>query len=43
MVRKSRKGIVGKALPTMCKRYRIGEGIDFIKEKLKMEGKIDED
>lgn len=43
MVRKSRKGIVGKALPTMSKRYRIGEGIDFIKEKLKMQEGIDED
>lgn len=34
MVRKSKKGIVGKALPTMSKRYRIGKGLDFVKERL---------
>lgn len=34
MVRKSKKGIVGKATPTTTHRYRIGPGIDFVQENL---------
>lgn len=35
MVRKNKKGILGKALPTMSKRYKIGPGIDLIDEKFR--------
>lgn len=34
MVRKSKKGIVGKATPTASHRYRIGPGIDFVRQNL---------
>jgi hypothetical protein len=34
MVRKSRKGVVGKALPTATARYDVGPGIDFKSENL---------
>lgn len=34
MVRKSKKGIVGKSTPTMHHRYRIGPGTDFVQENL---------
>ncbi|SEF55145.1 hypothetical protein SAMN05660865_00485 [Caloramator fervidus] len=35
MVRKSKKYIVGKELPTASKRYKIGPGIDLIDEKFR--------
>lgn len=34
MVRKSKKGIVGKALPTLSHRYKVGPGIDFVQDNL---------
>lgn len=34
MVRKSKKGIVGKALPTSSHRYKVGPGIDFVQNNL---------
>lgn len=34
MVRKSRKGIVGKPLPTAIDRYQVGPGIDFVDQHL---------
>lgn len=34
MVRKSKKGIVGKATPTTFHRYKVGPGIDFVQENL---------
>lgn len=34
MVRKSKKGIVGKAMPTTSHRYKVGPGIDFVQDKL---------
>lgn len=35
MTRKSKKGVVGKAIPTQHKRYEVGPGIDLIDENLK--------
>lgn len=34
MVRKSKKGIVGKSDPTSSHRYKVGPGIDFAKHNL---------
>ncbi|TDT61169.1 hypothetical protein [Fonticella tunisiensis] len=34
MTRKSHKGIVGKAMPTVSRRYKVGPGIDFVDENL---------
>lgn len=34
MVRKSKKGIVGKAMPTSSHRYKVGPGIDFVQDNL---------
>lgn len=34
MVRKSKKGIVGKAIPTSSHRYKVGPGIDFVQDNL---------
>lgn len=35
MTKKSKKGIVGKAIPTQHERYEVGPGIDLIDENLK--------
>lgn len=35
MTRKSKKGIVGKSVPTESKRYKIGPGIDFVDMNLR--------
>ena len=34
MVRKSKKGIVGKSNPTSSHRYKVGPGIDFVQDNL---------
>lgn len=41
MTRKSRKGVVGKAMPSNKRIHKIGPGIDFVKEGLRFGDEID--
>lgn len=42
MTRKSKKGIVGKSIPTASRRYKVGPGIDLIDHNLTTGREIEE-